>query len=701
MIHPAKLYLDAGHGGVAAKKFGNNGDGRGAYGPQDSLSEQWVNLHVTFAVRDSILANFPYTEGIEFLLSRSSDTIQKSLFSRVEEANTAFGAEQFISVHHNGFPAGGSTPIQGTEVWWSDADTAKQGPFDGQPRDSLARERTLAEKLQYGLLWSMNHSIASCFGCYADRCWSKNHADPMAGCMSNTRTYVTFGNLIPSALTEASDISRHSDEEARFLNGSTHIDAEASGIYRSWFSYLTSQGFGYIDYDFVGELNSLYDTILTVGVGDPPLEPVRDYLVPYKRTWDLVNSPTTRTLDALSSFVHDGFSYEFYRWTKKDFSTGEIEELYPIGTSYFQITVQEDSSGYHYYVALYSGGDFQAFVISPSAGESEFVIGDTMSIKWFAPDGVARSDSIYLDLSRDAGTTWQNILGPVPYNAGQGNFNGESAWQIGGPVSDSCIIRVRARDIAGNGDTALSSPFAIGCAPAVSFVASANLGVVPFTVTFTDMSSFANNATRIWDFGDGVMDTTQASVIQHTYTTTGLKTVSLTVANTCGSNSITVTDLISATCIEQLSFSPHSPVVTLPPFELVFFYDSPVNLPPETQYIYDFGDGTIDTTLFASHTYTTKGVYDLTMTVNAACGNSVLKKPAFVTILCCDTPGDYDNDGKFDIADITAGINRIFSAGPPPFCQDEADANGDNAFNLPDVTYMIAAIFSGGPAPVC
>jgi len=68
---------------------------------------------------------------------------------------------------------------------------------------------------------------------------------------------------------------------------------------------------------------------------------------------------------------------------------------------------------------------------------------------------------------------------------------------------------------------------------------------------------------------------------------------------------------------------------------------------------------------------------------------------------CCVTPGDYTHDGTFNIADVTAGISRIFSGGVAPACQDEADANGDNTYNIADVTFGIARIFSGGPAPVC
>ncbi|MBN4056823.1 SBBP repeat-containing protein [bacterium AH-315-J21] len=68
---------------------------------------------------------------------------------------------------------------------------------------------------------------------------------------------------------------------------------------------------------------------------------------------------------------------------------------------------------------------------------------------------------------------------------------------------------------------------------------------------------------------------------------------------------------------------------------------------------------------------------------------------------CCTVPGDFTGDDSFNIADITAGIARIFSGGPPAPCRDEGDANGDNAFNIADVTFGIARIFSGGLAPVC
>ncbi len=64
--------------------------------------------------------------------------------------------------------------------------------------------------------------------------------------------------------------------------------------------------------------------------------------------------------------------------------------------------------------------------------------------------------------------------------------------------------------------------------------------------------------------------------------------------------------------------------------------------------------------------------------------------------------GDVDGDAKFNIADVTFLIARIFSGGPAP-CPTPGlgDVNCDNKINISDVSYVIAAIFSGGPTPCC
>ncbi len=78
--------------------------------------------------------------------------------------------------------------------------------------------------------------------------------------------------------------------------------------------------------------------------------------------------------------------------------------------------------------------------------------------------------------------------------------------------------------------------------------------------------------------------------------------------------------------------------------------------------------------------------------------------PVFVPALvssCCIVPGDANDDGSFNIADVTFLIARIFTGGVASHCAQSADANGDGDMNIADVTYGIARIFSSGPAPIC
>ncbi len=95
------------------------------------------------------------------------------------------------------------------------------------------------------------------------------------------------------------------------------------------------------------------------------------------------------------------------------------------------------------------------------------------------------------------------------------------------------------------------------------------------------------------------------------------------------------------------------------------------------------------------------GFADIMLLAKNSAGDGISTVSIYSRCSCCDTPGDANNDGAFNIADITAGIATIFSGAQTATCQDEADANGDNSFNIADVTLGIARIFNGASAPTC
>ena len=91
-----KFCVDAGHGGSES----------GAVGPT-GLQEKDVNLKVSLRLRDLLVAN-----GAQVLMTRESD-VAVSITQRWQMANS-WGADRFISIHHNAYPDDAS--VNGTET---------------------------------------------------------------------------------------------------------------------------------------------------------------------------------------------------------------------------------------------------------------------------------------------------------------------------------------------------------------------------------------------------------------------------------------------------------------------------------------------------------------------------------------------------------------------------------------------------------
>jgi PKD repeat protein len=102
------------------------------------------------------------------------------------------------------------------------------------------------------------------------------------------------------------------------------------------------------------------------------------------------------------------------------------------------------------------------------------------------------------------------------------------------------------------------------------FTANATIGIVPFTVDFTDLSFNSgkdlenNDITYTWDFGDGTVKVISYSIINstgdisHTYQNPGIYTITLTVANIFGSSTSVLADYINARYIAP-EFATMSP----------------------------------------------------------------------------------------------------------------------------------------------
>ena len=71
----------------------------------------------------------------------------------------------------------------------------------------------------------------------------------------------------------------------------------------------------------------------------------------------------------------------------------------------------------------------------------------------------------------------------------------------------------------------------------------------------------------------------------------------------------------------------------------------------------------------------------------------------FSSTMCCDNPGDANNDGTVGISDLTYFVDYMFNNGSEPVCFEEFDNNSDCVLGISDLTYFVDYMFNFGPDP--
>ena len=178
--------------------------------------------------------------------------------------------------------------------------------------------------------------------------------------------------------------------------------------------------------------------------------------------------------------------------------------------------------------------------------------------------------------------------------------------------------------------------------PVADFTFAPANGTVPLVVTFTDASQSEVPITSwVWDFGDGTTSTLQNPPL-HTYSSAGMNTVILTVADSYGARhtktvlgavnvlqrailvtkstvnpAVTNVVYVYSPPVADFTFIPVSGTVPL----VVTFTDASQSEVPITSWVWDFGDGTTSTLQNPPlHTYSLPGLYSVTLTVTDSYG---------------------------------------------------------------------------------
>ena len=166
--------------------------------------------------------------------------------------------------------------------------------------------------------------------------------------------------------------------------------------------------------------------------------------------------------------------------------------------------------------------------------------------------------------------------------------------------------------------------------PNTSFTAYPSQGVRPLTVWFTDTTTTVPpgdpTLTYLWRFGDG--ETNVSSNPSHSYDLRGVYTVTLTVGNAAGSDTLTRPHLISVYEPVQANFVV-SPTSGIAPMEVEFTNQSTGDY---ANCIWKFGDGSGSSTCAdPSHVYNGSGGFTVTLTVSGLGGSDTLTQTNCIT----------------------------------------------------------------------
>ncbi|MDR7665341.1 PKD domain-containing protein [Methanosarcina sp. Z-7115] len=165
-------------------------------------------------------------------------------------------------------------------------------------------------------------------------------------------------------------------------------------------------------------------------------------------------------------------------------------------------------------------------------------------------------------------------------------------------------------------------------APVAALSAFPTFGSAPITVSFTDQST-GSPTSRKWTFGDGTYSTGENPV--HTYSEAGLYSVTLTVSNADGSNTLTKSSYIIVSNVldaPATSFSA-SPTSGNAPITVGFTGQSKGSL---TSWKWTFGDGNTSTDKNTVHIFNKSGLYSVTLTASNAKGSSALTKSGYIAV---------------------------------------------------------------------
>jgi PKD repeat protein len=190
--------------------------------------------------------------------------------------------------------------------------------------------------------------------------------------------------------------------------------------------------------------------------------------------------------------------------------------------------------------------------------------------------------------------------------------------------------------------------------PTAGFSANVTSGCLPLTVNFINQSS-ANATSFNWEFPGGNPSSSTAQNPSVTYNAAGTYTVTLTVSNAAGNNTVTQTNYIAVNTTPTAGFTKTVNGLS------VNFTNTSSNA---TSYSWNFGDGNTSTATNPSHTYAADGTYTVTLSATNPCGT--VTSTQTVVIVTPPTAG-FSANNTSGCAPLTVNFSNQSSANATSF----------------------------------
>ncbi|MBI2865401.1 MAG: carboxypeptidase regulatory-like domain-containing protein [Chloroflexi bacterium] len=218
---------------------------------------------------------------------------------------------------------------------------------------------------------------------------------------------------------------------------------------------------------------------------------------------------------------------------------------------------------------------------------------------------------------------------------------------------------------------------------AAAFAGSPTSGVRPLAVTFTNQSAGYSDSS--WNFGDGITSTEASPV--HTFTTAGTYSVTLTVVGPGGSDSATRVGYVTVYEPATADFTA-SPTSGYRPLRVGFVNRSSGEV---SSYLWNFGDGSTSTLASPYHTYSSVGVYTVTLTASGLGGANTVARAQLIS--ATTRPPDFSGEVNDPTATHVSGsMVEMYTRDRSSSFSTTTPADGSFSFDgLAVTTYYLRA----------